>query len=229
MSDNTYRVHGITFFIPEQHLERPSAVAVRSNQLWEPQTIGVIIGAALRFPNSMVITAGGSYGDTFIPVAKAGIEVLAAEPDPVLHLSGKLNAKNNGVDSMIVFEQCALSSIPAEDVPFDNSISGEGHLVLSPSGGGTIEVEVETIDRLMDISWHNPEQRVSVIHLDVEGHEGEALIGATHTIKRWLPLLITETDLAGDALSMISDLGYSRFHVVEGNRIYVPNRVVLLS
>ena len=37
------------------------------------------------------------------------------------------------------------------------------------------------------------DRRVGAIHLDVEGHEQEALRGALGTIERWRPLMVLET------------------------------------
>jgi FkbM family methyltransferase len=72
------------------------------------------------------------------------------------------------------------------------------------SSRATETVQVVSVDELVP-----PNRKVSVIQLDVEEHEQEALSGALNTIKRCLPIIVVETLPAEDWLSEnILQLGY---------------------
>jgi hypothetical protein len=68
---------------------------------------------------------------------------------------------------------------------------------------------------------------VSILQLDVEGHEKEALAGALKTIRRCLPIIILETLPESILLRSawfaenVLGLGYRPFGTVHGNVIYV--------
>ena len=86
---------------------------------------------------------------------------------------------------------------------------------------GTEAVQVVTVDESV-----SPDRNVSILQLDVEGHEKEALAGALGTIERSRPLLILEV-LPGSQLldsgwfsQHILGLGYRKIDEVHGNSVF---------
>lgn len=67
------------------------------------------------------------------------------------------------------------------------------------------------------------DRRIAVVHLDVEGHECEALAGGTAMIRRCRPTLVVETKPAADWLgSALGDCSYVETGAVCGNTILAP-------
>jgi len=58
-----------------------------------------------------------------------------------------------------------------------------------------------------------------LIHLDVEGYETEALKGAIETIKKFMPIIITERS---NGESILRDLGYVMQEKLRMDTVYVP-------
>ena len=68
------------------------------------------------------------------------------------------------------------------------SLGGASQIVdENKKGGKTIEVNINKIDEIIPKDRH-----ISILQLDVEGYEKEALSGAIETIKRCKPILILE-------------------------------------
>ncbi len=82
-------------------------------------------------------------------------------------------------------------------------------------------MQVVTVDETLD-----PDRNVSILQLDVEGHELEALTGALNTIRRSKPLLILEVlpDSGILASSWFSEnilgVGYRKIAEVHGNSVF---------
>jgi len=83
-------------------------------------------------------------------------------------------------------------------------------------------VQIATIDDSI-----GTDRNVSIIQLDVEGHEQEALSGALKTIQRCLPILILEVLPNSTLLESgwfadnILCLGYRKVTNVNGNVVFV--------
>lgn len=86
---------------------------------------------------------------------------------------------------------------------------------------GTEPVQIVTIDDIVA-----SDRSVSIIQLDVEGHEKEALTGALKTIQRCHPIIILEdlpnsTLLESDWFSEnILSCGYKKNHAIQDNIIF---------
>jgi len=103
--------------------------------------------------------------------------------------------------------------LPRGVEPHDVVIEG---VSVTPDGAAT--VQVVTIDGMVP-----PDRNVSVIQLDVELLEQEALSGAMKTIKRCLPVIVVESLPEEDWLSEnLLPLGYRVTHQVELNWILMP-------
>jgi FkbM family methyltransferase len=210
----SYNRHGV-FCLPPDSDHRKAVWRIKNRKIHERRTIRVIQSYS---GDGEVIHAGAYFGD-FLPGLKKCRRVWAFEP----------NFESYG---------CALKTIELnqlENVELINAALGaeKGKAKFKTMkdgvkwGGGSrirddgdCEVEVVTIDEILG------DKRVTVIHLDVEGYEVEALKGGLLAIERWRPVLILEEN---DRLNsswfqemIVEQLGYRRnFFKVHQNAVFV--------
>ena len=216
--------HGL-YYIPDSQLHRPVAAVVANGKVWEEQTINYIID---NLDNKSVITAGAYYGDFLPAISKeTNGTVFTYEPVPELFECAKKTIDLNKLHNVII-ENKALSNksgyVTMELVGKRNDHTGRSGEIIQDLGGAshivpntsptTIEVESATLDSLVP-----DDCEISVIHLDVEGHEAKALEGATQLIKNNLPIIIVETFPSGFFAKHLAPLGYIRHDKVHGNTI----------
>ncbi|MEM9386106.1 MAG: FkbM family methyltransferase [Pseudomonadota bacterium] len=156
-----------------------------------------------------VVHAGTFFGDFLPAIATAlapSARVWAFEPNPNSARCARVTCELNGLDNVALAE--AALSRTAGDVSFvvedleGAPLGGASHVGESK---GALSVETQAIDEVIPQDRH-----VTVIHLDVEGHEVEALEGALETIARCRPLLLVETCPEADWLAEnLAPLGYA--------------------
>lgn len=156
---------------------------------WEVATRGSWQGLTRR--DQLVIDVGAYTGIYSIASVLMGCKVLALEPHAGNYRRLVANAAINSV--MIDAHQIAASD--KDDMRMLRSKKPHDRLsdtasivreVLKPGEYGE-PVLTKRIDQLLD-----PNERVCLIKLDIEGHEVEALLGAQETIKRHQPNIIVE-------------------------------------
>ena len=128
-----------------------------------------------------LVDVGAHIGFVVIAIARArpDVRVVALEPHPgnVDRLLGNV-ALNPGVE--VEIEPVAAGRVPGQAMLSDEA--GEGtdyHRIVAPGSNGSIEIGVETLDRL---AGERGIDRIDVLKLDVEGHEPEALAGAAELL-----------------------------------------------
>ena len=160
-------------------------------------------------PGVTAVDVGANDGIYTHGFARAGARVEAFEPQPscleVLRAYERLRpaVRVHGI---------ALGARDGEAtlvVPRRNGrpITGHARLGGTGSGGGEHQVRVRTLDsfQLRD---------VAVIKIDVEGHEGEVLLGARETIRQSRPTLLVEIEQrhlarpVTEAFEQVLALGY---------------------
>jgi FkbM family methyltransferase len=161
-------------------------------------------------PGDTVVSAGANCGAHVLwfsqHVGPAG-RVITAEPQRVMFDVLMDNLEANGAANVEVHNgaigaHAGLAQMPDIQVDWPFNF---GSIGLRDLPGSSAEVEVKTIDELV------AGRDVRLIHLDVEGHESKALVGAMETIKRCRPYLYVEIDRTEDAkgtLGMMAMLGY---------------------
>jgi FkbM family methyltransferase len=164
---------------------------VKQQRIWEQS----LVSQFQKFvrPDSLVLDVGANIGLHSILFSK-WCRVISFEPQPVLFDILQTNIQNNQLENRITPVQFAISAkvgmelfgIPVSYNAWDNP-GGLGIVDASFSQDGlkTIVVQTRTIDSLNYAD-------VSVIKIDVEGHEREVLEGARETIAREKPNLIVE-------------------------------------
>ena len=88
-----------------------------------------------------------------------------------------------------------------------------------PWGGTMIHIEINSVDNCI------PENRkISIIQLDVEGYEEQALKGSISTIERCKPILILEDETDSTEEKWFKDnilsLGYSQIDEIHNNKVF---------
>lgn len=128
-----------------------------------------------------LIDCGAFDGDSihdFIKDHKEYKNIIAFEPDPENVRKIKEREKNENINNLLVVNEGVYSY--AGKLYFNAKGESNSHL----SSEGDVEVTVTTIDSYID----NFSEK-SLIKMDIEGSELEALKGAKETIKKYNPVL----------------------------------------
>ena len=181
------------YCIPTRSQQRPASVEAINGRVWEPDALSLICRSA---GTGDVIHAGTFYGDSLPAISRAlapSAKLWAFEPNSENFQAAAITCRLNDLKN-VELNPCGLSDRTerrvlkiGENGTWFGALS---HLLAREStpGEATEEIMVAPIDRL--IPSHRP---VSVLHLDIEGHERAALAGSYRLILRWRPLLILET------------------------------------
>ena len=169
-------------------------------------------------PGDWVIDVGANVGHYAVRLSKlvgpAG-RVMAFEPVPETFeiLAALISAAAGRNVSLFNVAASAESGVAGISLPrFTSGLTNYYMANLTPEGG-EFNVMTLRLDVLM------PPKRVSLVKIDVEGHELQALEGMHTLLRRDRPRLIVEGRSA-DVASFLTALGY-RFVELKGS----PNRV----
>ena len=171
--------------------------------------------------------AGTFFGDFLPAFARSRVgaaSVWAFEPNLENYQCARQTIALNGLPNVFL-EHAALDCAPGTGLLATRSrrgkvLGGASHLVQDSTSVGSVEeVDLVTVDRHVP-----PNRRVSVVQLDLEGHERRALEGALATLRRCRPLLVLETvpDLDWVA-SNLGALGYEPKGTVHGNAVFAAD------
>lgn len=194
-------------------------------QDFEPETAAAFVAAVQADP-WCVIDVGAYTGLFTILALRAGAsEVIALEPNEAGYERLLQNIRNNGLPENVQAIQAAVSefvgtgflTIASERL----GICSTGKVATTPIEGAR-PVHLRTID---SIYRH---RRVSVIKMDVEGHELSVLMGATGTLKADRPTLFVEVnsrsggDRTDAVTGFLADFGYQGQPLDERNMVFRP-------
>jgi FkbM family methyltransferase len=200
------------YCLPQSSIYFAAAQRTMEGVIHEPETVKFIVD---NYTNGDMIHAGTYYGD-FLPVLSASCspdaKIWAFDPNVENYRCASITIMINSLTNINLFNK-GLGKSENEAKLITKNSQGE-----SVGGTGKILLDEENIDEsltqtvsIIAIDDLIPEDRVvSLIHLDIEGYEQQALSGALKTIKRCLPLLILETVPEKGWLSEnIISLGYT--------------------
>lgn len=220
LQDGTYEIQfttvdfdGVTYFIPNYAAHKPASRSFLQGRIYEPDTHTFVRRFLESNPGSMV-HAGTFFGDMLPNFSKftPGL-VYAFEPVIENYTLARLCVEKNNLDNVILIN-CALteSLVNVRVNTFDSQGRHSG-------GGSTISHRGRicpgiNIDRLkLD--------GLTLIHLDIEGHELNALIGASHTINTHRPTIAIE-DNNKECASFLSKISYRHAGRLPGLNIWTP-------
>jgi len=178
----------------------------------------------LHKENGLIIDVGANIGNHTIFFGKVlHAEVIAIEPEPhnafFLDLNVRLNKLQNNVKVLKTAVGKAKGMVRIEMNVVNNFGSFTAKPEVNPNSSTVvdamaIEVETQTIDYL--VSNNNRSARnVSIIKIDVEGMEVEALLGAESVIRQSLPVIAVECFRHEDLLSIEKILGKYAYFSIE--------------
>ena len=214
--------HGL-YCVPITAMDRPAGRLVAAGDVYEPDTIDVI---TRHCGTGDVIHAGTYFGDLVPALSKGlatGATLWAFEPNRESFRCASITIALNGLTNVSLTHAglgaiCGMASIRMQDQT-GRDLGGCSRIVPDDSQlPGCERVTVTTVDATV-----GAERAVSVLQLDVEGHEREALEGALKTIARCRPLLILELQPGTRLLEStwfadhILALGYHQTRTVHGN------------
>ncbi|WP_417718648.1 FkbM family methyltransferase [Salipiger sp.] len=210
------------YCVPAGLEDRPAAKAVIAGQVYEPDTITFMRKHA---GDGDIIHAGTFFGD-FLPALSSamapGRKVWAFEPNPGNYDAAVETWALNGLENVELFNAALSNRI--EKVLFrtrdekGRPLGGLSHFVLE-EGPGVEPVQSAMLDFTVPL-----ERRVSILQLDVEGHEKQAIRGAFHIIYRWRPILILEYFAQEQWITRtFRGLGYRKIGKLHGNFVYAAD------
>lgn len=215
-----YNEYG-AYCIPLSSIHRPAVQTILAGKVHEPETILLIQSTAT---DQDIVHAGTFFGDFLPGIANSrtrSAKVYAFEPNPANYKCAQITCLVNSLTNVELFgvglgdEQGSAQMITHDQ---DGKESGGSSRILLSPGAEESSTETVQIVRIDDIVPND--RRVGVIQLDVEGFEKQALLGAFHTIKRCLPLIIVETLPEKQWMAQhLEPLGYSVTDQVHGNHV----------
>ena len=169
-------------------------------------------------PGDWVIDVGANVGHYAVRLSQlvgSSGRVIAFEPVPETFeiLASLISASGSHNVSLINVAASEDVGVAGMSLPRFTSGLTNYYMASLTSTGGEFNVMTLPVDALM------PPKRVSLIKIDVEGHELQALEGMQALLRRDQPRLIVEGTSA-DVATFLMDIGY-RFFELEGS----PNRV----
>lgn len=142
----------------------------------------------------VLLDIGANIGTICIPLVLDGSydRAIAFEPDPRNFRLLEKNIAQNGLQSKITAMPYALSNEPGKlQLQLSDRNFGDHRLgnVDHEAGAGSISVEVETLDNLLQQLSIAPDD-VGLLWMDVQGHEQYVLAGAQGVLASNCPMVI---------------------------------------
>jgi len=152
---------------------------VMEGKQWEPETAQFV---KENHKGLSIIHAGTYFGDMLPEFSKAVEKrIWTFEPNPESAFCARKTIELNNLTNVMFFE-AGLGDMDEHGKTKNMKIDMGG---MSQLGYGNVPVKMVAIDSVVS-------DNVSIIHLDVEGYEENAVMGAWNIIHRDKPILILE-------------------------------------
>lgn len=201
------RLGEATHFLPEYARHRPAVRRMASGVVHEPGTHARVAAVLEAMPGS-VVHAGTFFGDMLPTFSRACRgQVHAFEPVLENYVLARLSVEENRLDNVLLLH-AALGrelGLGRMDTGVGQPLHAGGASRLGTVGQRTNVVPLD----LFDI------RGLSLVHLDVEGHELPALLGGLQTIRRELPVIAIE-DNRRECAPLLEGEGYRLSGSVNG-------------
>lgn len=217
------------YCVPISSKHRPVSQCILKSEIHETETIEFIRG---NCKDGDIVHAGTFFGD-FIPAISSALapdaKIWAFEPNYENYYCAKNTIRLNNLQNVELYN-AGLGETESEANLLIRTRQGKN------LGGGskitshfekdlTVEVSLVSIDQVIPSN-----RKISIIQLDVEGYEKQALVGALQTIQHYKPLIIIEdnNDIINTEWfkSNILSYGYTLIGKVHNNHIisFNPNK-----
>jgi FkbM family methyltransferase len=200
---------------------------ILKGDVFEPDTIEFMISNAKE---GDVVHAGTFFGD-FLPAISKNLnkksKIWAFEPNPESYRCAQITMIINAIDNVELLQAGLGEKTSSTKILTQNkkgiSLGGSSTIVDNQDNKGKVEeIKLFAIDDVI------PKNRnISILQLDIEGYEQQALMGALETIKRCRPILILEDDTNFTKSSWFKEhilsLDYSITGKLHYNTVISPN------
>lgn len=180
-------------------ISRPGTISAVFNGSYE-KSVQDLLSEKLC-PGDVVYDIGANIGFfSLLAATRVGTDGFVYSFEPIRENAKriKLNMKLNRISNFQVLE-LAISDSTGEEQIWKTSYSGGATListgVVPPDAETKIVVETASID---DLVARGQIRQPSMIKLDVEGAEMEALKGMSGTLSKYMPLIVYELDDANE-------------------------------
>lgn len=204
------------YYIPHESIHRPCPETLINKKVWEHATLKFI---EYDYSTGDIIHAGTFFGD-FLPFLSKILDkenkIYAFEPILRNYESTKLNIKLNNINNVKLFNNCLTDRNQEHKFKtFSNNVylGGGSHI--------TYDNNFDEVSKGIKIDKFKDElKNLSIIHLDVEGHEANVILGAREVIIKFKPTLILE-NIPNDktVTDFLKDNGYKFYFKVNDNHI----------
>ncbi|MCX7567819.1 FkbM family methyltransferase [Sulfitobacter sp. F26169L] len=216
------------YCIPRPFRKREVSKLLLKGEINEPRTLQLI----QQFVGNGDIVSGGAFVGDFLPVMsralKRGAHLHSFEPNPMGFAATEMTIALNDLQNVKLSPVAVGREKAVLPLQIANAsgkvMGGTSKIVKQASEGQTIDVEITRIDDLVPDS-----RKVSVLQLDIEGHEWPAIEGAQQTISNSHPLIVLETltgqdpsDVEKKLQEMFPDAQYVLMGMMERNAFYKP-------
>jgi FkbM family methyltransferase len=215
------------YCVPLRSKHRPASSEIINGRVWEPETIALI----RRFAGAGdVIHAGTFFGDFLPAISKAlapPAKIWAFEPNSESFQAASITCRLNDLRN-VELRNAGLSERSTRRLlttgQNGHAFGGASRILERESAANedTEEIDVLSIDSLIP-----PDRHVSVLQLDVEGHERAALAGGYETISRCRPLIVLETLPPHWVKQHLAPLGYRFVGRRHENSILAPGGITI--
>lgn len=185
------------YCVPESYFDRDIVQLILEGNVYEPMTLRFL---RRQIGQGSIVTGGAFIGD-FLPALHDALSdearIICFEPVPMNFEALSETVRLNGLDR-VEAHNVAVSDEDGDMTmmitrPSGKPIAAGERIVEDREADGERYISIPTrqIDALV------PETAdVSILHLDVEGHEEMALRGAAALLKRCMPLVVLEAGKA---------------------------------
>ncbi len=226
--DHKIAVNEYGFYcVPDEYLKREVPKLLMQGKVYEPDTINLI----KRLAGKGDVIAGGAFVGDFFPAISQALDNKAQlhsfEPHPTSFEAASYTVQLNGLKNVklhplaIGSEEGNLPLLVANAK--GQSMSAQTKIVLDDHAGTKVNVDVKTLDQIVPKS-----RKISVLQLDIEGHEVPAILGAKRILNDHAPVVILEgprpwkQQTFQDALDEACGAGtYRLTGVMERNAVYL--------
>lgn len=206
-------MHG-KYAVPDNVEHTPTARAIINNKVWEADTIKFV---QENVKNMSMVHAGTYFGDMLPAFSRStNGTVYAFEAVPENFYCAKKTIELNKLTNVTLTNAGVSSKEGTLDIGISNNVKKfGGQSSFRKTQDNTVRVNVVRIDTFV-------KDPVSIIQLDVEGHEMEALQGAIETIRKYKPILILETVNNANSFwkEEILSLGYKQTTKLHVNSVW---------
>ncbi len=181
------------YCVPVEYDNREIPKLLADGAVYEPGTLQLM---RRRVSSGDIVTGGAFIGDFFPALCEAldpDARVISFEPNPLSFAAAKQTIALNGLTNVTLHPVAvgeAAGQLPLQLSRKGGSASAaRARIVESGDEGETVNVDVVTLDSLVPA-----DRQVSILHLDVEGFEKPALLGASRLIQDNAPMIVLEAE-----------------------------------